>query len=121
MTMDNDSNNALRPSVVSLVIKERASLFASYMPFIEGGGVFVPSQKDYNMGDTVFVILQLMDSPRKFSISGKVIWISPPGIPQKTQGVGIQLPADEAGRELKGYIEKSLGNALGSSRKNHTI
>jgi type IV pilus assembly protein PilZ len=123
--MDNstiDQNAAgMRPTVLSLVIKERAGLYSAYMPFIEGGGVFIPTQKEYLMGDQVYVILQLMDNPKRFSIACKVIWVSPAGISQKSQGIGVQIPYDETGKELREFIEKSLGSAIGSSRKTHTL
>ncbi len=119
--MDNSDNTPLRPSVLSLTIKERAGLYAAYMPFIDGGGIFIPTQKEYVMGDPVYVILQLMDHPQKFSISGKIVWISPAGMSQKTQGIGVQLPNDEPGNALRQFIEKSLGSALGASRKTHTL
>ena len=31
-----------RPSVLSLAIKEKAALYAAYMPFLKHGGMFVP-------------------------------------------------------------------------------
>jgi type IV pilus assembly protein PilZ len=98
--------HAPRPSVLSLVIKERAALYAAYMPFIEGGGLFMPTQKECTIGDMVYVILQLIDNPKRFSISGKVVWISPAGMSQKTQGIGVQIPYDESGNELREYIEQ---------------
>jgi type IV pilus assembly protein PilZ len=115
------SPTAHRPAVLSLAIKERASLYAAYMPFIENGGLFVPTQKEYSMGDQVYVILQLLTNPKKFSISAKVVWISPAGLSQKLQGIGVQIPFDTAGNELRLFIEQSLGTALGSSRKTHTL
>jgi type IV pilus assembly protein PilZ len=123
--MDNstiDQNAAgMRPTVLSLVIKERAGLYSAYMPFIEGGGVFIPTQKEYLMGDQVYVILQLMDNPKRFSIACKVVWVSPAGMSQKSQGIGVQIPYDETGKELREFIENSLGSAIGSSRKTHTL
>ena len=110
-----------RPAVLSLAIKERASLYASYMPFIENGGLFIPTQKEYAMGDQIYVILQLLTNPKKFSISAKVVWISPAGLSQKMQGIGIQIPFDTSGSELLLFIEQSLGSALSSSRKTHTL
>jgi type IV pilus assembly protein PilZ len=110
-----------RPAVLSLAIKERASLYASYMPFIENGGLFIPTQKEYSMGDQIYVILQLLTNPKKFSISAKVVWISPAGLSQKMQGIGIQIPSDASGSELLLFIEQSLGSALSSSRKTHTL
>ncbi len=123
--MDNstiDQNAAgMRPTVLSLVIKERAGLYSAYMPFIEGGGMFIPTQKEYLMGDQVYVILQLMDNPKRFSIAAKVVWVSPAGMSQKSQGIGVQIPYDETGKELREFIEQSLGSAIGSSRKTHTL
>jgi type IV pilus assembly protein PilZ len=123
--MDNsilDQNAAgMRPSVLSLVIKERAGLYASYMPFIEGGGMFIPTTKEYLMGDQVYLLLQLMDNPKRFSVACKVVWVSPAGVSQRTQGIGVQIPYDETGNEMRVFIEKSLGSALSSSRKTHTL
>jgi type IV pilus assembly protein PilZ len=112
---------AARPTVLSLVIKERAGLYSAFMPFIEGGGIFIPTQKEYLMGDQVYVILQLLDNPKKFSIACKIIWVSPAGMPQKSQGIGVQIPYDETGKDLRDFIEQSLGSAIGSSRKTHTL
>jgi type IV pilus assembly protein PilZ len=91
------------------------------MPFIENGGLFIPTQKEYSMGDQIYVILQLLTNPKKFSISAKVVWISPAGLSQKMQGIGIQIPSDASGSELFLFIEQSLGSALSSSRKTHTL
>lgn len=123
--MDNEPNDSqtmgVRPSVLSLTIKERSGLYAAYMPFIEGGGVFIPTQKEYSLGDQVYMILQLMDNPKRFSIACKVVWVSPAGMAQKTQGIGVQIPHDDTGKELNKFIEQSLGSAIGSSRKTHTL
>ena len=36
---------AARPSVISLSIREKGALYAAYMPFVEHGGLFVPTQR----------------------------------------------------------------------------
>jgi type IV pilus assembly protein PilZ len=111
----------IRPTVLSLVIKERSALYAAYMPFIQGGALFIPTTKQYGMGDMLYVILQLMDNPKKFSISGKVVWVTPAGMAQKTQGIGVQIPFDDLHNELREMISKTLGSAMNSSRKTHTL
>ena len=35
--------SAARPGVLSLNIRERAALYAAYMPFLRGGGIFIPT------------------------------------------------------------------------------
>jgi Tfp pilus assembly protein PilZ len=68
-----------RPGVLSLSIKEKSALFAAYMPFVKGGGLFIPTNKTYKMGEEVYMLLSLMEDPGKIPVSGKVIWISPQG------------------------------------------
>ncbi len=68
-----------RPAVLSLAIKEKAALYAAYMPFLRNGGIFVPTNRPYQLGDEVYLILTLMDDPTKLPVAGKVVWISPAG------------------------------------------
>lgn len=111
-----------RPSVLSLAIKEKAALYAAYMPFLKNGGMFVPTTKPYKIGDEIYLILALMDDPNKYPIAGKVAWITPAGANNsKAQGIGVHFPADEAGQRAKLRIEEILGAALRSSRATHTL
>lgn len=113
---------AVRPSVLSLPIKEKSALYAAYMPFIANGGIFVPSTKQYKVGDEIYLILTLLDDPTKYPIAGKIAWITPAGSHNnKAQGIGVQFSADESGQRVKHRIEELLGAALGSSRATHTL
>ncbi|HET7772832.1 MAG TPA: PilZ domain-containing protein [Burkholderiaceae bacterium] len=113
---------AARPSIIQLAIKEKAALYAAYMPFLKNGGIFVPTAKEYKLGDAVYVILALMDDPNKLPIAGKVAWITPRGgTGNRTQGIGVQFPGDETGANAKARIEEILGAALGSTRQTHTL
>ncbi|MES2298344.1 MAG: PilZ domain-containing protein [Pseudomonadota bacterium] len=111
-----------RPSVLSLAIKEKAALYAAYMPFFTNGGIFVPTQKTYKIGDEIYLILSLMDDQNKYPIAGKVAWITPPGANNnKAQGIGVHFPPDESGTRARLRIEEVLGAALRSSRATHTL
>lgn len=111
-----------RPTVLSLAIKEKAALYAAYMPFLKHGGMFVPTQKPYKIGDEIYLLLTLMDDPNKYAIAGKVVWITPAGAANnKTQGIGVQFPDDETGTRTRLRIEEILGAALRSSRATHTL
>ncbi|HJV02722.1 MAG TPA: PilZ domain-containing protein [Burkholderiaceae bacterium] len=111
-----------RPTVLSLAIKEKAALYAAYMPFLKNGGMFVPTQKPYKLGDEIYLILALMDDPNKYPIAGKVAWITPPGAHNnKAQGIGVHFPDDESGHRARLRIEEILGAALRSSRATHTL
>ena len=69
---DATAAQAPRPSVLSLAIKEKAALYAAYMPFLRNGGMFVPTSKPYQIGDEIYLILALMDDPNKYPIAGTV-------------------------------------------------
>lgn len=111
-----------RPSVIQLAIKEKAALYAAYIPLFAEGGVFIPTTRDYKLGDDVYVLLSLPDDPQRYPIAGKVAWITPArAASNRTQGVGIRFPGDEKSRLLKHKIEEILGSHLGSERPTQTI
>ena len=87
-----------RPGVLSLNIRERAALYAAYMPFLKGGGIFIPTSRQYQLGEEVFMLLSLMDDPNRIAVQGKVVWITPEGVQgNRTQGIGVQFTQDETG------------------------
>ncbi len=114
--------NIPRPSVLSLNISSKSALYAAYMPFLKQGGIFIPTNKYYALGDEIFMLLSLMDEPGKLPIAGKVVWVTPADAQaNKTQGIGVQLGSDESGLAAKRKIEGILAGHLGSSRPTHTI
>ncbi len=106
-----------RPSVIQLAIKEKAALYAAYIPLFSEGGIFIPTAREYKLGDDIYVLLSLPDDPQRYPVAGKVAWVTPAkAAGSRTQGVGIQFPKDEKSRLLKIKIEEILGAALGSDR-----
>ena len=112
---------AARPSVISLSIKEKGALYAAYMPFVENGGLFVPTQRPAQLGDDLYIILTLMDDPAKVAIPGKVAWITPAGTTGRQQGIGIQFTKTDASLQARAKIEDLLGSTLKSSRPSNTV
>jgi type IV pilus assembly protein PilZ len=120
--MDEKNPHLARPGVLSLNIRERAALYAAYMPFVKNGGLFIPTNKTFNLGDEVFVLLSLMDDPTKLPVAGKVVWVTPAGAQGgKTQGIGVQFQNNEGGIAARNKIEGLLGGSLKSSRPTHTM
>ena len=114
--------NAPRPSVIQLAIKEKAALYAAYIPLFADGGVFIPTTREYRLGDDVYVLLSLPDDPQRYPVAGKVAWVTPArAAANRTQGVGVRFPADEKSRMLKLKIEEILGGHLASERPTQTI
>ncbi len=111
-----------RPGVLSLNIRERTALYAAYMPWIKGGGIFIPTNRPYQLGDEVFMLLSLMDDPAKIAVQGKVVWITPDGVQgNRSQGIGVQFTNDETGFTARNKIEGILGGTLSSTRSTHTM
>ena len=109
-----------KPGVLSLAIKEKAALYAAYMPFIKGGGLFIPTNKTYRMGEEVFMLLSLLDDPNKLKVVGNVAWITPVTQGGRPQGIGVQFNPQDGGTEARNKIEALLGGVLKSSRPTHT-
>jgi type IV pilus assembly protein PilZ len=121
-TNPSPSSAAARPSVIQLSIKEKAALYAAYIPLFADGGIFIPSSREYRLGDDVYVLLSLPDDPQRYPVAGKVAWVTPAKAQgARTQGVGIRFPADEKSRQLKLKIEEILGTNLGSDRATQTL
>lgn len=111
-----------RPSVIQLAIKEKAALYAAYIPLFSEGGVFIPTNKEYRIGDDIYMLLSLPNEPQRYPVAGKVAWITPAkAANNRTQGVGVQFPSDDKSRQLKLRIEEILGAHLASERPTQTI
>ena len=109
-----------RNGILSLTIKDKAVLYSAYMPFLKHGGLFVPTNKEYKIGDEVFMLLNLMDEPDKIPIAGKVVWITPKGAQgNRTAGIGVQFSEEDAQANAK--IENHLAGSLESDRPTHTM
>jgi type IV pilus assembly protein PilZ len=115
-------SKAARPGVIQLAIKEKAALYAAYISQFADGGVFIPSNKDYKLGDDVYVLMTLPDDPMRHPVAGKVAWITPPrAAGNRTQGIGVRFPVDDKTKQLKIKIEQILGGHLGSDRPTQTM
>lgn len=109
-----------RNGILSLAIKDKAQLYAAYMPFVKGGGLFVSTSRQYNMGDEVFLLLTLMDEPEKIAVAAKVVWMTPEGAQgNRVAGIGVQFMDNEGMAQSK--IETHLAGSLQSDRVTHTM
>lgn len=109
-----------RSGIMSLEIRDKAALYAAYMPFIKNGGLFIPADKNYKMGEELFLLLHIMDEADKIPVAGKVIWITPKGAQgNRAAGIGVQFSdQDDTARVT---IENHLAGSLDSDRPTHTM
>lgn len=116
------SGGAARPSVIQLVFREKGALYAAYIPAFTDGGLFVPTTRDYVLGDDIYLLLSLPDETPRYPVAGKVAWITPPNASGgRTQGVGVKFPADEKTRLLRLKIEEILGTNISSNKPTQTL
>ena len=109
-----------RNGILSLTIKDKAVLYAAYMPFVTNGGLFIPTNKAYALGDEVFMLLNLMDEPEKIPVAGKVVWVTPKGAQgNRAAGIGVQFNDQDDTASKK--IETYLAGSLESDRPTHTM
>jgi type IV pilus assembly protein PilZ len=111
---------APRQGILSLSIKDKNALYQAYMPFVTNGGLFIPTDREYQMGQEVFMLLNLMEEPERLPIAGKVIWKTPTGSSgYRTSGIGVQF-SDQDGGLARAKIETYLAGASGD-RSTHTM
>ncbi|WP_111656749.1 PilZ domain-containing protein [Isoalcanivorax indicus] len=109
-----------RSGILSLTIKDKAVLYSAYMPFIKHGGLFIPTSKQYKLGEEIFLLLSLMEESDKIPVAGKVVWITPAGAQgNRAAGIGVQFSdQDDTARRT---IENYLAGSLESDRPTHTM
>lgn len=114
------SDNA-KKGILSISIKDKNALYAAYMPFVTNGGLFIPTNRQYEMGEEIFILLNLMGETERLPISGKIIWITPEGAEgYRAAGIGFQFN-DQDGGAARNKIETYLAGALESPRTTHTM
>lgn len=106
--------------IIQANIPDKETLYASYMPFIEGSGLFVPSRLSVKLGEEVFVVATLPDNPQKVPLKGKVVWVSQHQNGISVPGFGIQL-SGEKGVYYKSEAEKILAGLKSEGRTSYTM
>lgn len=110
-----------RQGILSLAIRDKSSLYATYMPFVKNGGLFIPTTKSYELGDEIFMLLTLMEDQERLPVAGRVIWTTPISAHgNRTPGIGVQLSELDNGA-TRNKIETLLAGVLKSDRQTHTM
>ena len=92
------------------------------MPFITHGGLFIPTNRDYDLGQELFLLLNLMDETEKIPVQAKVVWKTPAGSENfRAVGIGVQFIEEQNGSIARSKIETYLAGSLGSDRPTHTM
>ena len=109
------------PSLLSLILPDSAALHRAFMPFVQGGGLFVATTDVLPLGAETKLQVHLMDEPEVFTILGHVVWLTPDCAQDgRIAGVGIQFDA-LASTTLLPKIQAYLADALASELSNDTM
>lgn len=109
------------PGILTIHVEDKDDLYAAYMPFVDNGGIFIQTTKEYNLGDEVFMLLSLIDEPEKLPIAGKIVWVTPIGAQgNRKPGIGVQF-SDQDNGQTKNKIEHLLVGRLDSEKPTHTM
>ncbi|MGP1664543.1 MAG: PilZ domain-containing protein [Rhodanobacter sp.] len=111
-----------RQGIISLKIKDAASLYNAYMPFLKNGGLFAPTDNVYSLGDEVVLLVTLADETERLSVVGKVAWICPAGAQgNRVAGIGIHFNQSGDAEAARNRIENVLAGMLNQERATHTM
>ena len=106
--------------IIHANIPDIETLYASYMPYVVGGGLFIPTKQPVKLGEEVFVLATLPEQSQKIPLTGKVIWVSQKQNGIKLQGFGMQLTG-EKGVYYKSEAEKLLTGLKSERRTSYTM
>lgn len=106
-----DTTQINKPFIID--IKDKATLYNYYMPFLKNAGLFIPTPQEFSPQSKALVLLTLPDEKTKRTVSGKICWITPKAAQiGQQQGVGIHFDDSEQNRLLRSDIEKMLAGIL---------
>lgn len=110
-----------RGGITTIAYDTVEKLYASYLPFIQNGAVFIPSTQQQQLGAQVFVAVTLPGSSDRMPLNGKVVWVNHRTQGNRPAGYAIQLGKDEAGLRIKNEVERLLAGKLDSDRPTFTL
>lgn len=106
--MINPDKSDLKIRVITLAIKDIVALQSSHSSFLKSGGLFVPTSRQFKLGEELYLLLHLMGEPEKLPFLGEIIWITPEGPEDnRAPGIGVQFKEEEA-KLIQSKIEAHL-------------
>lgn len=111
----------VKPEVLHAEIRDKEALYSSYMPFISGGCIFLPTDIQYDLNDSVFLILKLPFVNLMYRFKSRVVWVNPSTTNRnKPHGVGLKIEDDVMAPQMTAKIESIIAG-MPSSKPTFTI
>src|SRR4029077_20401938 len=103
--------NGIDSAILKYIINDPIELNLSYIPFLNHGGLFIPTEQAYLLWDRVVVDLQLPGKKDNLRIEGKVVWITPKNaLHHVLPGIGIEFVGSNA-EGVRNQIKSSLDSS----------
>ena len=101
-----------QPHLANLKLKPD-ELSKAYLPFLEGGGLFIPStEQNFQLDEEIFLKVDLEGAADPYRLVGKVAWISTHADGKEyPRGIGVQFQ-DEEGERLNMEIKTLLSTLV---------
>ncbi|RMH19629.1 MAG: pilus assembly protein PilZ [Gammaproteobacteria bacterium] len=107
--------------VLPIDATDRNKLHSIYMPFIAGGGLFFATERPFDLGDEVNILLNLIDEPEKILLEGRVVWLTPKHSEGgNAAGIGVKLEGENAS-QVRSKIDNILAGTLTSGPYTQTM
>ena len=120
--MSENAGGGGRQGILPVAMKDKAHLYAAYMPYVKSGGLFVATNKRYALGAEVFLLLTLPESSDRLPVAGKVVWVTPTGAQgARAAGIGVQFADSAEGEAVKSKIEALLAGTLSADKPTQTM
>lgn len=95
------------------------ALYMAYMPFLQGGGLFVHTSLALPLGTKVILTVSFLTEIDPYILDATVVWITPRGAQSnKPAGLGLQFLNKNS---FLNKIETSLAGMLKSVQVNDTM
>ncbi len=110
-----------RGGILTCNIVDLNMLYASYLPFVKNGAIFVPSERQQLLGDEVFVAVTLPGSSERLPLNGKVVWVNHKTQANRPAGFAVQFGTDETGLRIRHEMERLLAGKSDSLQATYTM
>ena len=123
-TAPNAAAKSAPDRILQLRLESKPIIYASYMSFLEYGGVFLPTDDKFEMGEEILLVLELvgLGKTEKIFIKTNVCWINAnPSASGRPKGIGLAFGSDESGLKAKTIFENILSGLLHNERPTYTL
>ena len=62
-----NNNKDIPAKMMALQLKDPTLLYNCYMPFLEHGGLFVPTEDVFSLGEDILLAVEIADYPKRFT------------------------------------------------------